>query len=165
MCGHARTTFPHLQEFIGSAKGFLAARYLTNQEACDALCQSTPIKLSHFDNPDGWPLAALLHFFKGTSCTDPRDRIYALQNMASKPFILVDYTMDLVDLYWEVLWRCDTYDTELPRILSETLGVSDPGSAVLSDANNPGYIVMSPFGRHRGHTEAAKRGGGDAQEQ
>jgi hypothetical protein len=56
----------------------------------------------------------LLRFFKGTSCIDPRDRIYALQNMASGPSILVDYTMDSVDLYWEVLWRCDTYDTELP---------------------------------------------------
>jgi hypothetical protein len=82
----------------------------------------------------------LLRFFKGIFCTDPRDRIYALQNMASGPFIPVDYTVDLVDLYWEVLWRCDTWDTELPRILSETLGVPDFGSAVLSDANNPGTL-------------------------
>jgi hypothetical protein len=150
-----------LQGFVRSSKGYLAARYLTNQDAHDALIRSTPNnKLSQFDNLEGWPLEVLLCFFEEASCTDPRDRIYALQNMSSGPVIPVDYAMEFTDLYWEVLWRCNSCDTKFSRILSEALGVPDSGSLVLRSVNRPGTFTISPFRRHRRLIEAEKRGGG-----
>lgn len=55
------------------------------------------------------PLRELLIAFGDTHCQDPRDKVYALRNLASdiRSYILApDYSKDVHTLYWDVLEVC-----------------------------------------------------------
>lgn len=69
-------------------------------------------------------LEGLLTKHKASLCSDPRDRVYALQNMTANRSIPVDYSMDLCELYWTVLARSQSADISFARNSQEALGLT-----------------------------------------
>jgi hypothetical protein len=70
----------------------------------------------------------------------------------------VDYSISLIDLYWDVLFHCNPYSKDFVRKLGNALGIVDhPGLLVLEKANRPGFIALSPFRFHRKRMEAEKQ--------
>lgn len=160
LCGSAMTTLRHLGYFIWCAMGWLAERYPDPiKDGYIILAAALPYRISQFDNPgEGWPLDLLLDFSKDSLCADTRDKIYAVQSMSSQPMTRVDYRIGLIDLYWEVLYHCNSSSKDFVRKVGDALGIVDhPGLRVLEKAQRPGFIAISPFHFHRKRIEAERQ--------
>jgi hypothetical protein len=70
-------------------------------------------------------LLAMLHsLYKDILCLNPKDKIYALQTMASETILPVNYAIHQCELYWKVLAHYKSHGPQFSDTLRQCLRIS-----------------------------------------
>lgn len=127
LCGTSRTSMERLQNAVRIAEDNLRMEHMgsscTFQESEHILAAFTSSLFIKTLRQKGMKLDSLLHYHQNSFCSDPRDKIYALQNLASDGQVPVDYSIALPELYWKVLAHCRSTTVQSLKILQEALRV------------------------------------------